>query len=751
MLYKDKNCNSHDRTIDLISRMSIEEKIRQLVTAKGWDAYDNNNGCLTVSEKYKAFSAGDSVGSLYGVFRACTWTGKNYETGIVPENTAKIINEIQKYTIENSRWGIPLFIAEEGVHGLMALGGTVFPTGLGQASTFHLDLIERMARVIADETKAIGANISYGPELDIARELRWSRVEETYGEDPYLTSVMGEKFVMGLQYDGKIISTLKAIAAYGQPEGGHNSAPSGIGNHELFNIHLPAFKKAVEACALSVMSSYNDIDGVPCTANHKLLTEILRDKWGFNGFVVSDAVAINVLCDDQRVAKDYAEAASMALKAGIDSDLLSNPYLDFLKEAYEKGLVEEKDIDLALYRILKLKFDIGLFENPYIEDGAEKVLSCNSHRELALDIARESLILLENKNNTLPLKNENSIAVIGPNADNVMNQVGTYTARQKSGAVSTVLDGFKKIADGIEINYAKGCKIRSKNTDGFKEAIETAKKSDVIVLVLGGSSAIDPDAEILETGATKADANDENDMECGEGFDRATLELAGVQNQLFRELKKTGKPIIVVLIQGRPLIINEISENADAVIIAWYPGMEGGTAIAEAILGYFNPSGKLPVSVPVCVGQLPVFYNATMERRDYVDMPSKPLYSFGYGKSYTEFTIENIRLDKNEIAIGESTKVFVDVTNVGDCDGAEVVQLYIRDDYASIVRPLKQLSGFKKVYLKKGESKELSIEITPEVLSFYNSNGEMVLERGSFTVMVGNSSENTIKTVLNII
>ena len=617
-----------------------------------------------------------------------------------------------------------------------------------------------MAESIAAEVRAAGAHIAYGPVLDLARDPRWSRVEEGYGEDPYLAGRLGEAFVRGLQGDvfdpaaGKVISTLKHFAAHGAPEGGHNSAPAHVGLRELYEFHLPPFFRAVRAGALSLMSSYNDIDGVPCTGSRLLLTEILRDEWGFEGFVVSDAAAVIGLATSQRVAADAAEAAALALHSGVDLDLWDDAYGAHLSEAVDRGLLAESDIDTAVLRLLRLKFAMGLFENPFVNEAVPAgTLGCPAHRAVARDLARQSLILLEN-NGVLPLTNVNSLAVIGPNADTAMNQLGDYTAPQRRESVLTVLDGIKQVAGaGLTVRYAKGCKVRSQSRDGFPEAVALAQQSEAVVLVLGGSSSPESNTGFLENGAARiveVRTDSEFDKESGEGYDRALLDLAGVQVELLQELKSTGTPIVVVLIQGRPLKLQAVAELADAVLLAWYPGAEGGYAVAEALFGILNPGGKLSISIPSHEGQLPVYYNATMPRGNYVDWPAAPHYSFGYGLSYTTFRCEDLRVTPEVISPEGVAQVSVTVTNTGAVAGEEVVQLYVTDDVASAVRPLRALQGFARVRLEPGESREVTFPLDRDALACFDAKMEHRVEPGTFTLHVGGSPTALLTGTLRV-
>lgn len=594
------------------------------------------------------------------------------------------------------------------------------------------------------ETRAQGANAAYGPDLDLARDARWSRCEETFGEDPILAGRLGAEVVRGMQANG-VGATLKHFAAYGDAEGGHNGAPARVGRQELHDALLAPFRMGVEAGALSVMAAYNEIDGIPCTCNGYLLTEVLRHRWGFKGFVVSDCNAVNTIVHDG-LALDSETAAAMALEAGMDSDLDARAYREPLRRALAAGRVDMAAVDAAAANVLRVKFALGLFENPWADEGrAVELIGCREHRELALEAARKQIVLLKNRGGVLPLARRSMrLAVVGPNADEPMNQLGDYTAPQPAGSVVTVLDGIRAAAGGqTDVRYARGCRVKTNGRSGFAEALEVANECDAIVAVVGGSSArgmgmgINP-----ETGAALADERSTDiDMECGEGFDRADLSLAGVQNELLSELGKLGKPLIAVVIAGRPLAMTWLAEHADAILYAWYPGCEGGRAVAEILFGDVCPSGKLPISIPRHVGQLPVYYyHKARARPDYVFTPSAPLYPFGFGMSYTEFEYSKPEITPDVISENQSAWFSVTVKNIGKHEGGEIAQLYIRDVIASVSRPVRELKDFTRVSLAPGDSRRIDFEITPDMLGFHaGENCTWRVEPGEFEVSVGGS------------
>lgn len=742
--YKNAKLSTEQRVQDLLSRMTLEEKVGQLLCPLGWEMYEKKGKSVDVSEKFKTFVKNDQIGMLWATFRADPWTQKTLETGLTPALSAEAANALQKYIIENTRLGIPIFLAEEAPHGHMAIGTTVFPTGIGQAATWNPALIEKMAEVTAKEVRLQGAHISYGPVLDLSREHRWSRVEETYGEDPVLMGDMAAAIVSGLG-GGQIekpfstIATLKHFVAYGVPEGGHNGNPISVGERDLRQSFLYPFERAVEAGALSVMSAYNSIDGVPCTSSKFLLTDVLRDEWKFRGFTVSDLGSIEGIRGSHRVARDHEEAAILALEAGLDVDLGGNAY-KLLVGATKAGKVSEKVIDRSVERVLRLKFEMGLFENPYVKPAiAKKEVKTKDHVALAKEVAQESIVLLENKNNILPLNKSMKVALVGPNANNVYNQLGDYTAPQDFSSMSTVYNGLVKMVGQKNVSYVKGCNIRDTTELSIDEAVASAKQSDVIVAVVGGSSARDFKTKYIDTGAAVADKDVISDMDSGEGFDRATLDLLGAQLPLLKALRATGKPLVVIYIQGRPLNMNWASENADALLTAWYPGMMGGEAIAEVLYGEYNPSGRMPISVAVSMGQLPVHYNAKNPLgHDYVEISSEPLYAFGQGKSYTDFKYTNLSIQN----VGnDQFEVSFDVTNTGKVAGTDVPQLYLRNTFTSVSQPNKQLKKFTKIFLDKGETSRVKFTLTNADLSIINQNMQRVVERESdFTVLIGKSS-----------
>ena len=750
-LYKQANAPIEERIKDLMERMTVEEKVGQLCCPMGWEMYTKTGNKVEASELYKKqMGNGMPIGSYWAVLRADPWTQKTLENGLTPELAAEALNKLQKFAVEETRLGIPVLFAEETPHGHMAIGTTVFPTGLSMASTWNPELLRRAGEVVALEARLQGANVGYGPVLDISREPRWSRMEESFGEDPMLAGILGVAYMKGMQgdvqNDGKhLYSTVKHFAAYGTPEGGHNGDRAMVGMNQLFSDFLPPMKMAVENGLATIMTSYNAIDGVPCTSNKFLLTDILRGKWGFNGFVYSDLFSIDGIAGTHHVAADVKEAGKLSLEAGVDMDLGANAYGKRTLELLNEGRLDMKYVDAAVANILRLKFKMGLFENPYVSPkDAKKYVRSEAHRQVAREVAREGIVLLKN-DGILPLsKDVKSIAVIGPNADTQYNQLGDYTAPQDDKFITTPLEGIQAaVSKKTEVKYVKGCAIRDVTMSDIPGAVKAAEESDVVVLVVGGSSARDFRVKYEATAA--AIANDEEgqillDMDCGEGYDRSTLDLLGDQEKLMQALIETGKPLVVVYIQGRTLKMNLAAEKANALLTAWYPGGEGGHAIADVLFGDYNPAGRLPVSIARNEGQLPIYYSKG-DQRAYMDGNANALYSFGYGLSYTKFEYSDLHIKP-----GNGKDVLQTVTctvkNTGDRDGQEIVQLYIRDMVASIAQAPILLKSFERVELKKGESKTVTFNLGKQELSIYNAALEEVVEPGDFKVMVGAASND---------
>jgi beta-glucosidase len=739
--YKNARLPLEQRVNDLLSRMTLEEKVAQMVClwqnrpqVKPQTDFANSRGEFSPEKAREVMPNG--IGQI-----------ARQRERMGPREGAVFANAVQKWLIENTRLGIPAIFHDEILHGHMAQGSTSFPQPLALASSWDPDLITKIFTAGALETRARGSHQVLGPNLDVAREPRWGRTDETYGEDPYLVSRMGVTVVKALQGPGPmiegdhIIATAKHFTAHGQPEGGTNIAPANYSERILREVFLPSFKAAVtEGHIMSVMPSYNEIDGVPSHTNSWLLGKVLREEWGFRGNVVSDYYAIPQLQELHHVAADKAEAAALAINAGVDVELPDPDTYPLLLQLVKDGKVSEATIDKAVARNLRLKFLMGLFENPYVDpDRTVTVTNSAAHRELAAEAARRSIILLKNENNLLPLDRSRlkSIAVIGPNADRA--HLGGYSDNPGRGI--SVLQGITdKVSGAAKVTYAEGCKITREGgnwwadtshlsdptEDGklIAQAVDVARAADVSVLVLGGNE----------------DTNKEGWADNHLG-DRDSLDLVGRQNDLVKAVLETGKPTIVILISGGPLSANYIAGKVPAILQGFYLGQETGTGVADVLFGDHNPAGKLPISVPRSVGQLPIFYNhKPTAKRGYLFANKEPLFPFGYGLSYTTFAYSNLKIGPASIGPAGQAKVSVTVTNSGKRAGDEIVQLYIRDLVSSVTRPVLELKDFRRVALAAGESKTVEFTITPDKLSFLDLNMHSVVEPGWFDIMVGPSS-----------
>lgn len=714
---RDKQSADIERKItELLSKMTLDEKIGQLVQYSGTDA-----------EKEDLLRKG-LIGSFLNIRGAYN------------------VNRVQKIAVEETRLGIPLIIGNDVIHGYQ----TTFPIPLAEASSWNPELVTKAAEIAAWEASANGTHWTFGPMVDIALDPRWGRIAEGAGEDPYLGSVMASAQVKGYQGndlsgENSIIACAKHFAAYGAALGGRDYNSVDISERTLREIYFPPFKAAVESGAGTLMSAFNDLNGIPASGNHFILTEILRNEWGFDGFVVSDWNSIAELIN-HGFAEDKREAALKGITAGVDMDMAGdveagNVYLPNLKSMVETGEISEEIINTSVKRILRIKFRAGLFDKPYVDSVyyAKNIPSLEDRNSLALQLSRESIVLLKNEGNLLPLGKElKSIAVIGPLADNQLDPLGPWSTNPVVEDVVTVLKGIReKVSARTAVAYVRGCPIDSTDTSGFMEAIETAKNSDVVIMVVGESS----------------------DMS-GEAGSRANINLPGVQLDMIKKIHELGKPVVVVLMNGRPLTIEWIGENIPAVVESWFLGTQTGNAIADVLFGDFNPCGKLPVSFPRYVGQIPVNYNFKSTGRPYngdqkftsryIDYSNYPLYPFGYGLSYTEFRYSSLVLDKTKIGKNENIKASIDVANTGRITGKEVVQLYIRDLFSSVTRPVKELRGFQKIELKPGETKKVEFTITPEMLSFLDINLDKTIEPGEFHVMIGGNSEELLKVSFEV-
>ncbi len=745
--YQNPALSAASRVKDLLSRMTLEEKAAQMmcVWQKKSETLVDADGNFALRKAKAAFKKGHGLGQVGRPSDA--GKGKN------AREMAELTNAIQKFFLEHSRLGIPVMFHEECLHGQAAVGGTSFPQPIGLGATFNPGLVESLYAMTAEEARIRGTHQALTPVVDVARDPRWGRVEETFGEDPHLVTQLGIASVRGFQGDAsfkdkkRLIATLKHFAAHGQPESGINCAPTNVSLRLLRETFLHPFKEAIQKSgAISVMASYNEIDGVPSHASEWLLRDVLRKEWGFKGFVVSDYYAIWELghrpdTHGHFVAADKKESCALAIRAGVNIEFPEPDCYLHLVELIHEGVLKESQLDDLVSPMLFWKFKMGLFDDPYVNpDEAGRIVGCEKNRKLALQAARETITLLKNANDLVPLNPSKikSIAVIGPNADREL--LGGYSGRPKF--YTSLLEGIRsKVGDRVQVPYCEGCKItvggswnqdlvtpshREEDRKQIQEAVKVAQQADVVVLAIGGNEQTSREAWSLKHMG-----------------DRTRLDLIGRQEELVTAMLATGKPVIVFLFNGSPLSIQYLHDNIPVIFECWYLGQECGHAVADVLFGDFNPGGKLPLTIPRSAGHLPAFYNyKPSARRGYLFDDVSPLYPFGFGLSYTTFAFKKTRLLKNKIQRNESTQLLVDVVNTGKLAGAEVVQMYIRDCVSSVTRPVKELKGFQKVSLRPGETRTVTLDITPESLAFYDIHMKYVVEPGEFEIMVGNSSRD---------
>ncbi|MFD9805847.1 glycoside hydrolase family 3 N-terminal domain-containing protein [[Kitasatospora] papulosa] len=759
-LFRDPAMPVADRVRDLLSRMTLTEKVGQVNQRMyGWDAYERTASGHRLTDAFRAeVAAGDGMGALYGLQRADPWSGVTAETGIGAADGARVADAVQRHVVGNTRLGIPVLLVEEMPHGLQALDGTLLPVNLAVGATWDPELYEEAARLAAAQLRARGGHVALVSALDLVRDPRWGRAEECFGEDPYLAARFTEALVRGVQGPaGEAIGpdraavVLKHFAGQGATVGGRNSAATELGLRELHEIHLVAARAGVRAGAAGLMAAYNEFDGVPCAANPRLLTGILRERWGFEGLVMADGLAVDRLV---RLAGDPVAAGAMALRAGTDLSLWDDCY-PRLGEAVRRGLVEEAVLDRAVGRVLALKFRLGLFERPYT---VERVPDPGGLERLSERMARECVTLLAHDGVTLPLAGlpSGTLAVIGPNADSVPQQIGDYTAPQRLGTGGGVLAGLRAAApEGTAVAYARGCGLVGGDLSGLPEAVALAAGADVAVLVLGGSSARERDTRFDANGAAVVLAGNPVEMTCGEGVDLAELGLPQGQSALLDAVSATGTPVVVVLVQGRPHALPDLTGKAAAVLSAWYPGPWGGRAVADVLFGEAEPQGRLPVSVPRSAAQLPVFYNGKDHGyRGYVDQPATARHPFGHGLSYTTVEYGEPRLSLaaagadafagDEDGSRAPVSCEVRVSNTGARPVRETVQLYVRRVRGGTTWPrTRELRGFVQVELAPGESTDVTFPVEAGTLASFTYAGEWVVEPGEFAIGTGPSSHRT--------
>ncbi len=761
--YKDPSQPVERRVEDLLGRMTLDEKVAQMLTV--WEHKDRiqaPDGAFSAARAAAAYPQG--VGQIArpsdkrGV-KVDSSAAAGATAGVVGRNakeTADYTNAAQHWAVEKTRLGIPIIMHEEALHGYVARDATSFPQAIGLASTWDPDLLTEVFAVVAREMRARGATLALAPVVDVARDPRWGRIEETYGEDPYLVGEMGLAAIRGFQGDtlplgkDKVFVTLKHLTGHGQPESGTNVGPASLGERELRTTFFPPFEKAVQRLPVrSVMASYNEIDGVPSHANRWLLTDLLKKEWGFKGAVVSDYFAIRELVTRHKMAANLEEAAVRALNAGVDSETPDGEAYALLPGLVRSGKVPQSEVDSAVRRILRLKFESGLFEHPYVDAAAaDQSTATPDAVALARQAAREAIVLLKNDRGVLPLDPARirRLAVLGTHARDT--PIGGYSDEPRH--VVSVLEGLQNAAKGrFAVDYAEGVRITDKrvwaadevkladpdaNRRLIADAVETARRADVIVMVLGDNEQTSREAWA--------------DTHLG---DRSSLDLIGQQNDLAKAVFALDKPTVVVLLNGRPLAVTYLAESAPALLEGWYLGQETGNAVADVLFGDYNPGGKLPVSIARSAGQLPMFYNLKpTARRGYLFDTTKPLYPFGYGLSYTNFNISAPRIARSRIRASESVEVNVDVVNRGKRAGDEVVQLYVRDDAASVTRPLIELKGFRRVTLQPGERQTVTFNLSPDELGLWDIHMKRVVEPGTFTISAGPNSVDLKSATLTV-
>ena len=744
-LYKNPLFPTEQRLSDLLSRMTLEEKVGQMniptcySTELGWglnsdapylwdmkDTKEVRDKQLDGCRKWAEGTHNTVFGPGGGFF---TLSDRLIYEG--PERQAIIMNELQKIALEKTRLGIPLFQIEEGTHGLMCPGGTIFPEGLAIGASWNKDLVRKIYTVAAKEGKSIGVHGLCTLVIEPNRDPRMGRNEEGYSEDPYMCSQIAANIVQALQgYDisapDKLVAFLCHYPGQSQPVSGFERGAMEISERKFREVFLPSFATGIKKYgALGVMATYPAIDGVAVHSSEKILTKILREELGFKGIVVSEGGGLGTIVTERHAATQK-EAGILAIKAGVDVGIsIEDAYMGGLIENVNEGKISMKEVDQAVSRLLRLKFQMGLFENPYVDPGyAVSIMNSQEHRELALQAAREGIVLLKNEKKILPLKKDiKTIAVIGPNANASINQLGDYFPHNIPQHSVTVLEGIKnKVSPKTKITYVQGCEIIKDTPNEIVKARNAAKSADIAIVVIGEDG-----------GVTN-----------GEGHDMANLDLTGLQEELLKAVYATGTPTVVVLINGRPLSIHWASENIPAIIEAWMCGEQGGNAVADVLFGDYNPGGKLPITVPRHSGQYPYYYNfsATKEGAKYIDMPATPLYEFGFGLSYTTFEYSNLSILPNEINNEGKVEITLEVKNTGTVKGDEVVQLYLNDIISSTSRPVKELKGYEKISLEPGEKKTVILKLLPEELSLFDRDMNFVVEPGTFEVMVGSSSED---------
>lgn len=732
-LYKDATQPVEARVENLLKQMTLQEKVAQMCQYVGLKHMQIAEKNLSAEEMEKSHAQG-----FYKNLHSSD-VEKMTEEGLIGSflhvTDLDEANYLQSLA-QKSRLKIPLIIGIDAVHGNgLCRGVTVYPTPIGQASTFDPELVEQASRETAFEMRATGSHWTFTPNVEVARDPRWGRTGETFGEDPYLVTCMGVATVKGLQGDNfnrpeNVLSCTKHFVGGSQSVNGINGAPFDASERTLREVFFPPFKACVDAGSFTVMTAHNEVGGVPAHGSKYLMTDVLRNEWGFNGFIVSDWMDIERMHDYHAIAETLNDAFFISVDAGMDMHMHGPEFMEGIISAVNTGKLTEKRIDESVHKILTAKFSLGLFENPYFDEVKSKeILFNDNHQKTALDMARKSIVLLKN-DGILPLdvSKYKKVFVTGPNADTYVT-LGDWAAPQPDENVVTVLEGLKKTSPNTAFSFLDfGWNLRTMDPAKIKEAGVMARQADLAIVVVGENSM----------------REHWNDKTCGENTDRSDINLPGLQQELVEAIQKTGVPTVVVLVNGRPLGVEWIAKNASALVEAWEPGSLGGQAVAEILYGDINPSAKLPITIPRHVGQIQCIYNSkfTSSWFPYAIGESDPLFHFGYGLSYTTYSYDNLRVSSPEIAPDESVMVSMDITNTGNMDGEEIVQLYIRDEYSSATRPLKEMKDFKRIPLKKGEKKTVVFEVTPDKLAFYDVNMNYGVEKGTFKIMVGPSSRD---------
>lgn len=751
------SCSNKNKAADLLSKMTLREKVGQLnQKLYGFNCYERSGDEIDLTDEFKNHvKKWSGLGTLYGLYRADPWSNKDFKTGILPSMAAKAYNKVQRFVIENSRLKIPMLMSTECPHGHQALGGYILPVNLAIGASFNPKLAGKAYEVCGKQLKESGVHFALISMLDVLRDPRWGRSEECFSEDPYLSSCFAKEITSAVQEKGVYV-VAKHLAAQGETTGGINASAARIGERELREVHFPPVKACCDAKVKGFMAAYNEIDGVPCHGNSKLLNDILRDEMGFSGVLMADGTAIDRL---DVLTGDNVKSGALALNSGVDISLWDNGFT-LLEEAVNRNLVSMERIDEAVLRVLELKYELGLFDNPYLDEDKELTQVTLEEYPQKLELAEQSAVLLKN-NGVLPIYQNKpiKIAVIGPNANSVYNQIGDYSPPVDEDKAINFLQGIKSLAkSSTEIIFEEGCSSTGKAEDDHKKikrAVEAAKSADILILAIGGSSNRFSQKEFDSNGA--AVLNSKMQMDCGEGVDSANICLPGLQNLLADEIFKLNKIVVSVVIAGRPYAIPKIAEKSDALIYAFYNGDVGGKALAKIVFGEINPSGRLAVSIPRNVGQLPVYYNykASYEAMKYYEEESTPLFSFGEGFGYStinfkDFVVLHEKIKVEEIDTGAQLSVSFTVENTGKYDEYIVPQMYIKWLESRVVPRVLELKSFDKIFIKAGETVKSKLSLSREGLCVWNKDMQYSVNKGKLELMVKDSGKTLFKCIVSV-